>query len=243
MPRCDCWQEMAELTSRHMAGVSLFLADEKMKIRTLASNVDVRYQPMSAFQQLHSTYHDVDSGDGLQDNYNNSAVRDLGHKRGHGGRHSDCDGGGDDRGEQDGANAGAGADAKDFGACASSCLVASQHELFVSVYCASRIRRCRKQIMAQQGRRSGASAATHERCSKSRRPVAVYESNVETSGKQFTEVCIGQTLNSSENEALQPAPTGASSAEPMKGDDAAESMEDPTQAAVRPGQEEELYYS
>ncbi len=97
--------------------------------------------------------------------------------------------------------------------------------------------------MAQQGRRSGASAATHERCSKSRRPVAVYESNVETSGKQFTEVCIGQALNSCENEALQPAPTGASSAEPTKGDDAAESMEDPTQAAVRPGEEEELYYS
>ncbi len=48
---------------------------------------------MSAFQQLHSTYHDVDSGDGLHDNYNNTAVHDLGHKRGDGGRHSDCDGG------------------------------------------------------------------------------------------------------------------------------------------------------
>ncbi len=87
------------------------------------------------------------------------------------------------------------------------------------------------------------SAETYERCSKSRRPVPVHESNLETSGKRFIELRIGQTLRSRQNEVLQPAPTGASSAVPMKGEDAADSMEDPTQAAVRRDEEEEPSYS
>ncbi len=96
--------------------------------------------------------------------------------------------------------------------------------------------------MAQQGRRSGVSAETDERCSKSRRPVPVHESNLETSGKRFIELRIAQTWHSRRNEVLQPAPAGASSADPTKGEDAADSM-DPTQAAVRRDEEEEPSYS
>ncbi len=62
-------------------------------------------------------------------------------------------------------------------------------------------------------------------------------------GERFMGLPIAQTLHSSRNEVLQPAPTRASSADPMEGQDAADSMEDPTQAVVRRDKEDEPSYS
>ena len=108
----------------------------------------------------------------------------------------------------------------------------------VGVYCASRIRHCPDEIMAQQGGSGGAGAAADEHpdvsVSPPRRVLTAHGSNPETPAKKFAKVCTGEVLDSSEDEATEPAPMGASSAQATEGDDAAESLADPPRAAVPP---------
>ena len=97
--------------------------------------------------------------------------------------------------------------------------------------------------MAQQGGSGGAGAATDEyqdvSASPPTRVLTAHGCNPETPARKFAKVGTGEMPDASGEEATEPAPMGASSAQATEGNDAAESTADPPLAAVPPGAEEE----